>query len=145
MSSSVAYLTSWSLTPMTHVAPPRTSGSFAGARRVPTTRGASSSGGGISLNCLVRWRLGRRPSWISGLKATAVVEPVGRGWRSVTSRAVLASDMGAEEEVGHSRCFLRVRNEEGANWFAQVGMLRHPYYAFVMVGLHDSISFPKPD
>ncbi|URD87242.1 glycerol-3-phosphate acyltransferase [Musa troglodytarum] len=115
MSSSVASLTSWSPTPMTLAAPPRTSGSCAGVRGVPTIRGASgasSSGGGISLNCLVRWRLGRRPRWISGSKARAVVEPVGRGWRSVTRRAVLASDMGAEVEVGHSRCFLRVRNEE---------------------------------
>ncbi|URD87238.1 glycerol-3-phosphate acyltransferase, partial [Musa troglodytarum] len=111
MSSSVASLTSWSPTPMTLAAPPRTSGSCAGVRGVPTIRGASgasSSGGGISLNCLVRWRLGRRPRWISGSKARAVVEPVGRGWRSVTRRAVLASDMGAEVEVGHSRCFLRV-------------------------------------
>ncbi|XP_064995675.1 glycerol-3-phosphate acyltransferase ATS12, chloroplastic isoform X4 [Musa acuminata AAA Group] len=112
MSSSVASLTSWSPTPMTLAAPPRTSGSFAGARRVPTTRGASSLGGGISLNCLIRWMLGRRPRWVCGSKARAVVEPVGRGWRSVTRRAVLASDMGAEVEVGHSRCFLRVRNEE---------------------------------
>ncbi|RRT37626.1 hypothetical protein B296_00038652, partial [Ensete ventricosum] len=54
---------------------------------------------------------------IRGRKAIAVVPPVGRGCGSVTRRAVLAWDMGAEEEVGYSRCFLRARNAEGATCY----------------------------
>ncbi|RWW39765.1 hypothetical protein BHE74_00054870 [Ensete ventricosum] len=86
---------------------PRTTGC-----RLPIARrstGDSSLGSSIWLDCSDPSRWERE---IRGRKAIAVVPPVGRGCGSVTRRAVLAWDMGAEEEVGYSRCFLRAQNAE---------------------------------
>lgn len=95
---------------------PRTTGCSAGCRPPIARRSAgdSSSGSSIRLNCSDP---SRREREIRGPKASAVVRPVGRGCGSVTRRAVLAWDMGAEEEVGYSRCFLRARNGEGATCY----------------------------
>ncbi|CAL9052977.1 unnamed protein product [Musa banksii] len=113
MSSSVVSLNYWTATSsaVKLSAPIRTTGWLAEGG-VPVTPGSSVDsgfGGGIWLHCPARSRRGRE---IRGSKARAMVQPVGKCWRGVIRRAVLASDMGAEEEVGRSRCFLRARNEE---------------------------------
>ncbi|XP_065035104.1 glycerol-3-phosphate acyltransferase, chloroplastic-like isoform X2 [Musa acuminata AAA Group] len=113
MSSSVVSLNYWTATSsaVKLSAPIRTTGWLAEGG-VPVTPGSSVDsgfGGGIWLHCPARSRWGRE---IRGSKARAMVQPVGKCWRGVIRRAVLASDMGAEEEVGRSRCFLRARNEE---------------------------------
>lgn len=120
MSSSVVSLNYWTATSsaVKLSAPIRTTGWLAEGG-VPVTPGSSVDsgfGGGIWLHCPAPSRRGRE---IRGSKARAMVQPVGKCWRGVIRRAVLASDMGAEEEVGRSRCFLRARNEEGATcyWF----------------------------
>ncbi|RRT53708.1 hypothetical protein B296_00049667 [Ensete ventricosum] len=92
-------------------APTRTTGWLAEGG-VPVTSVDSGFGGGIWLHCPARSRRGRE---IRGAKARAMVQPVGKCWRSVIRRAVLASDMGAEEAVGRCRCFLRARNDEGVS------------------------------
>ncbi|KAJ8505395.1 hypothetical protein OPV22_006281 [Ensete ventricosum] len=86
---------------------PRTTGCRLSIARRST--GDSSLGSCIWLDCSDPSRWERE---IRGRKAIAVVLPVGRGCGSVTRRAVLAWDMGAEEEVGYSRCFLGARNAE---------------------------------
>ncbi|XP_065037626.1 glycerol-3-phosphate acyltransferase, chloroplastic-like isoform X3 [Musa acuminata AAA Group] len=113
MISSVASSSYWTTTAVVTMfsALPRTIGCSAGCT-LPSARrsaGDSTSGSSIWLNCSDP---SRREREIRGPKASVVVRPVGRGCGSVTRRAVLAWDMGAEEEVGYSRCFLRARNGE---------------------------------
>ncbi|RWV92294.1 hypothetical protein BHE74_00034317 [Ensete ventricosum] len=98
-------------------APTRTTGWLAEGG-VPVTSVDSGFGGGIWLHCPARSRRGRE---IRGAKARAMVQPVGKCWRSVIRRAVLASDMGAEEAVGRCRCFLRARNDEEEEFVMQSG------------------------
>lgn len=101
---------------------PRVSGSVSAARFSVSGRGSSpalSSGSCTSLDSSVRSSLRRCPCGIYTSRTKAVVEAgeskaaAARGWRSAMNRSVLASDTGAEEEVGHSRPFLRARSEEG--------------------------------
>ncbi|CAL9091274.1 unnamed protein product [Musa textilis] len=113
MISSVASSSYWTTTVVVTMfsALRRTPGCSSGCRLPIACRSAgdSSLGSSIWLDCSDP---SRRDREIRGPKASAVVRPVGRGCGSVTRRAVLAWDMGAEEEVGYSRCFLRARNGE---------------------------------
>ncbi|KAG6507735.1 glycerol-3-phosphate acyltransferase ATS12, chloroplastic-like isoform X1 [Zingiber officinale] len=64
------------------------------------------SRGSTRLDCLrTRW-------WVRRPNVRATERSFGKGLRNMSTRAVVASDMGAEEEVGYSRCFLRPRSEE---------------------------------
>ncbi|WOK99042.1 glycerol-3-phosphate acyltransferase, chloroplastic-like [Canna indica] len=109
MGPSVASSCPWLPSATMLSAPLRSSESLAGGGRFPIARGP-----------FFEWSLGiciwyasvrsRNPRGIRGALPWAAAEPVGRTCRSLMRRAVLASDMGAEEEVGHSRCFLRARN-----------------------------------
>ncbi|NP_001290538.1 glycerol-3-phosphate acyltransferase, chloroplastic [Elaeis guineensis] len=99
---------------------PRVSRSVSAARFSVSGVGSSpalSSRSCTSLDSSVRSSLRRCPCGIYTSRTKAVVEAVeskasAREWRSAVKRAVLASDTGAEEEVGHSRSFLRARSEE---------------------------------
>lgn len=99
---------------------PRVCGSVSGVRVSVSVGGSSlvsTSRSGISLDSRVRSGLRRCPCGIYTSRTKAVAEAVesqgaAQWWRSAMKRTVLASDTGAEEEVGHFRPFLRARSEE---------------------------------